>query len=194
MIVITNRKLCEYDFLKRIEQIAKARPEMIILREKDMLEKDYEDLAKKCFEICLTYKVDFAVNSNIEVANRLLIPSVHLPYSMFLESFDRLSSFRKVGVSIHSVSEAKSVEEKGASYLIAGHIFQTDCKKDVPPRGVEFLKQVCSSTKLPVYAIGGVSEERVESVKQAGASGFCIMSQLMQCKDAYLKTREYLYK
>ena len=49
----------------------------------------------------------------------------------------------KIGVSIHSAEEAKEAVSLGASYLTAGHIFTTDCKKGVPARGLEFLKEVC---------------------------------------------------
>ena len=67
----------------------------------------------------------------------------------------------------------------GASYVTGGHIFATDCKKGVPPRGLDFLKAVCSSVNIPVYAIGGINGDNINSVLNAGASGACIMSGLM---------------
>ena len=47
-------------------------------------------------------------------------------------------------------------ERLGATYVTAGHIFTTDCKKGLPPRGLDFLKNVCDAVTIPVYGIGGI--------------------------------------
>jgi thiamine-phosphate pyrophosphorylase len=86
-----------------------------------------------------------------------------------------------VGASIHSVPEAKEAQELGAYYLIAGHIFPTDCKKGAAPRGLQFLKDVCDSVKVPVFAIGGITKDKVKDVYGAGAKGICVMSEAMTC-------------
>ena len=61
--------------------------------------------------------------------------------------------------------------------MSAGHIFATDCKKDLPPRGLEFLKEVCNSVTIPVYAIGGIklSDVQMDEITKGG----CIMSGMM---------------
>ena len=66
--------------------------------------------------------------------------------------------------------------------LTAGHIYVTDCKKGLAPRGLGFLKDVCSTVNVPVYAIGGIKfdEKQWEELKQNGASGGCIMSGMME--------------
>ena len=83
---------------------------------------------------------------------------------------------------MHTASEAKEAQELGADYLIAGHIFSTDCKKGVPARGLTFLKEVCDSVTVPVFAIGGITKDRIEDVLSTGAKGICIMSEAMTCK------------
>lgn len=184
IISVTSRLLCKVDFLERIEQIAKARPYSIILREKDLLTGEYEKLAAECLEICSMYKVPLVINSNIEAARKLKIPDVHLTAELFRRYHNELGNFENIGVSVHSVEEAVCAEELGAGYLIAGHIFETDCKKGVAPRGLAFLKQVCEAVCIPVAAIGGITPLNAEEVLKAGASGICIMSQLMACEDA----------
>ena len=93
-----------------------------------------------------------------------------------------VSDFHTVGTSIHSVSEAIEAEKLGTSYLTAGHIYVTDCKKGLAPRGLGFLKDVCSTVNVPVYAIGGIKfdKKQWEELKQKGASGGCIMSGMME--------------
>lgn len=88
----------------------------------------------------------------------------------------------KIGTSVHSVEDAKEAERLGVSYMTAGHIYVTDCKKGLAPRGLGFLKDVCSTVNVPVYAIGGIKfdKKQWEELKQKGASGGCIMSGMME--------------
>ena len=79
----------------------------------------------------------------------------------------------------------------GAHCLVAGHIFSTACKPGLPPRGIGFLRAVCQSVSIPVFAIGGMSAERVSEVMGAGAAGICVMSELMTCSDPGNRIREY---
>ena len=87
-----------------------------------------------------------------------------------------------LGCSVHSVEDAIEAEKLGASYLTAGHIFATDCKRGLPPRGTGFLKQVCESVNIPVYAIGGIGldDGKIDRVRECGAAGACIMSAFMK--------------
>ena len=81
-----------------------------------------------------------------------------------------------------SVEEAVEAVSLGASYVTAGHIFATDCKKGLPPRGLSFLKEVCETVSIPVYAIGGITFDKTQwnALKEQGASGACIMSGMMK--------------
>ena len=88
--------------------------------------------------------------------------------------------FREIGVSVHSAEEAAQAEAAGASYVTAGHVFRTDCKKDLAPRGLSFLEEVCRAVRIPVYAIGGITPENAGDCLAAGAAGICLMSSLMQ--------------
>lgn len=191
IISVTNRLLCKGNFLERIEQIAKAAPHSIILREKDLPDEEYEKLAAECLEICTMHGVPLIINSNIAIAVKLKITDIHLSAELFKGHYDELGGFKNVGVSVHSPEEAIWAEKLGAAYLIAGHIFQTDCKKGVLPRGLDFLKQVCEAVSIPVVAIGGITELNAESVLRAGAKGICIMSGLMACEEPENKIYKY---
>ncbi len=180
LFVITSSKSCKEDFLTRIERIASANPNRIILREKHLSQDDLLKLAIKCKEICDKYSVAFSVNGSIEVA-RKVNADIHLPYKLFVENNENIKDFSTIGVSVHSISEAETAEMLGASYLIAGHIFATDCKKGLKPRGIEYLSDISEAVKIPVLGIGGISLERLSSVLQTGAAGACVMSHFMNC-------------
>lgn len=180
LFVITSSKSCKEDFLTRIKRIASANPDRIILREKHLSQDDLLKLAIKCKEICDKYSVAFSVNSSIEAA-RKINANIHLPYKLFVENNENIKDFSTIGVSVHSISEAETAEMLGASYLIAGHIFATDCKKGLKPRGLEYLSDISKAVKIPVLGIGGISLERLSSVLQTGAAGACVMSHFMNC-------------
>jgi thiamine monophosphate synthase len=99
---------------------------------------------------------------------------------MFKESIDRLQKFDCIGVSVHSQEEAIFALDNGSSYIVYSHIFPTDCKKGLKPKGVTNLKKVCETVEIPVYALGEINSENESLVVSAGASGVCQMSEYMQ--------------
>ena len=141
IICVTNRKLCTVPFLSQIENIAKAGPKAIILREKDMEEEEYYNIAKEVKEICEKYDVELIIHSFYNVALKLGIGSLHMPLGL-LESIstDDKKKFTNIGASCHSKKDAVKAYSLGCTYIIAGHIFETDCKKGLPGRGISFLK------------------------------------------------------
>ena len=180
MMCVTNRSLCKGDFLKKVEEIAKQHPAGIILREKDLPEAEYEALAKEVLGICKEQETLCILHSYETVARRLGCSALHLPLPKLRSlTKEERESFSILGTSCHSVEEAKEAQDLNCSYIIAGHIFATDCKKDLPPRGLDFLKEVCDKVSIPVWAIGGISMENMGKVCEAGAAGGCMMSGFM---------------
>lgn len=183
LICVTHRLLCPDDFLQRLDRIAAQHPYAIVLREKDLSEHDYEALARDCLRICEKHHVPLNLNSHIAVARRIGCDGIHLPFHLLMQHKQDLADFSRVGVSLHSPEEAAQLADTPATYVQAGHVFPTDCKAGVPPRGLSFLRAVCQATDLPVFGIGGINAERYPAVLQTGAAGACIMSGLMTCND-----------
>lgn len=192
ILCVTARRLCEEDFLSRIEKIAKAGPAGIILREKDLTEEEYRKLAYEVLAICREYHTPCILHSFAGAAAKLQCPSLHMPLAVLrtLSKEDR-AGFTTIGASCHSLREAMEAAKLGCTYITAGHIFDTDCKKGLPGRGLSFLKEICSNVSLPVYAIGGVCADNIAQVRRTGADGACVMSGLMKCKDVEQYLREF---
>lgn len=186
VIVITNRRLCADDFLERIKDIACARPQAIILREKDLSEGEYKVLAEKVIKICSEYKTDCILHTFVGVAKSLGVKNIHLPLGILktLSKEDR-EYFAVLGVSCHSVTEAKEAQSLGATYITASHVFETDCKRGLPARGLNFLKEVTESVDIPVYGLGGITHKNAKEVFGCGAEGVCVMSGAMVEKNAH---------
>ena len=183
VLAISNRSLCERPFLEQIERVCKLRPDALVLREKDLSPQEYKELAEQVLEICGEYQVPCILHSFWKEALELGCNQIHLPLYL-LRGLDpeAKKKFRVIGTSIHAVEEAVEAQSLGATYLTAGHIYTTDCKKGLAPRGLEFLRQVCESVELPVFAIGGIKfdPEQWQEIREAKAVGGCIMSGMMQ--------------
>ena len=196
--IITNRKLCENENLERqIEKIFSAYKKKIFLenfeivaltlREKDLYKNEYLNLVKKIYPICKRYRIDLILHQNydLNLDKKYKIEEIHLSYDNF-KSLNKnireelIKKYKKIGVSIHSVDEAKEVDNLGATYVVAGHIFETDCKKDLEPRGLNFIKELSSILTIPIFAIGGINEENSNLVPNSGTFGVCMMSSLMK--------------
>ena len=196
--IISNRKLCENKNLeKQIEKIFSAYQRKIILenfeivaltlREKDLYKNEYLKLVEKIYPICQKYRIDLILHQNyeLELDNKYNIKGLHLSYNTF-KSLNKnireelIKKYKKIGVSIHSINEAKEVEMLGANYVVAGHIFKTDCKKDLEPRGLKFIQELSSALIIPIFAIGGINQENSHLVINSGAFGVCMMSSLMK--------------
>lgn len=179
IICVTDRKSCKEDFLTRIEKIASAKPDRIIFRDKDCSSEEYVKMAFKVIDISDKYDVPCSKYFHPE-----FLSNIHMTMPM-LQHFplSEMNYLRFVGASVHSVDEAVEAEKKGVDYVIAGHIFETPCKPDLAPRGLDFLKQVCNAVKIPIYAIGGINADNIHLIAKAGADGACIMSGFMTCEN-----------
>lgn len=129
LIAVTDRNLCQRDFFVQIERICRQKPDRIILREKDLPDDIYIKYVQKCKILCSAYGIPLSVNGRIEIAKSLSVPDIHLSYQALIGRPEVISEFSHTGVSIHSVEEAAQAARLGVSYIIAGHIFATDCKK-----------------------------------------------------------------
>ncbi len=184
ILCVTNRSLCQEDFLIRIGKIASCRPAGIILREKDLIAHEYKELAVEVIKQCDKYGVKCILHNFPDVAISLHVDAIHLPLRILRElSPEQKTYFKVLGVSCHSLEDALEAQSLGCTYIIAGHVFDTDCKKGVPGRGLKFLKNVCAAVDVPVYGIGGIGVHNITLVRDAGACGACLMSTLMECED-----------
>lgn len=184
-IVITNRHLVQGDFLKQLEKVTKLHPHALILREKDLTDDAYESLAKKVFDLCKREDITCFLHTKIEIARKIGCQNIHLsiPVLKGLSETEKKAlkeDFCEISISCHSMEDVEIAMAGGATQIILGTIFETECKKGVLGKGVEFVREICQKCPLPVYAIGGMNLQRLPLVIDAGAAGCCMMSGFMQ--------------
>ena len=180
LIVITNRTLCRKDYLEQIEKVTSLHPRALILREKDLDEAEYAALAKRVMGICGKNEIPCFLHSHVELAIQLECPRIHLSVPGLRKNCDRLDVFCEISVSCHSLADVREAERAGATQILLGNIFETDCKKGLPGKGLDFLREISAESQIPVYAIGGISQKNLPLVLQNGAAGGCMMSGFMQ--------------
>lgn len=181
-ICVTNRTLCRDDFLTRIDHIAKKGvADAILLREKDLTEREYLELAEKVLSICKAHNRRCILHTYYKAAKELGCKEIHLPLPLLQKMREEGAKqwFTTVGTSVHSLKQANLAMHLQADYMTAGHIFETDCKKGLPGRGLSFLSKVVCKSEVPVYGIGGISADNAGQIMETGAAGVCIMSGFM---------------
>ena len=184
-IAITNRALVEGDFLEQMQKVIHLHPHAVILREKDLPDDAYEALAEKILCLCDEEGVRCFLHSRIAVARKLGCRRIHLsvPVLEAMSEEERIGlkhDFAEISVSCHSLEDVDIAVKNGATQIILGTIFETECKKGLKGKGLGFVEAICKACPLPVYAIGGISLERLPQVRKAGAAGGCMMSGFMK--------------
>lgn len=132
------------------------------------------------------------INDRLDIALLKDIPNVHLPehglpVKMVKQRYPKL----RIGCSVHSYEKAKAAEKDGADYVLYGHCFDTDSKKRITPNGVEPILQMKQRLSIPIYAIGGVTAEKVPVIKQAEANGIAVMSGIFQADEPYFAAKKF---
>lgn len=194
LYLITNRKLVKnLDFFQVIEKAIDGGVDVIILREKDLNNEQLESIAIRIKEIISSRfsninnsqivnknkynKTKLIINSNREVAEKINADGYHMTFKNFInrkKDYDGL-----LGVSVHTVEEAILAEVNGADYVLASHIFNTDCKKGLPPKGTMLIRNIKDNVGIPVIALGGINDKNIHMVIENGADGVAVMSYIM---------------
>ena len=189
IVCVTARNLCSEPIEVRVSKLLANGIDRVILREKDLQQSEYESLAKRVLKYN-NFDKRISLHFYPEVCRALNHNNVHIPIHTLTNSPEIRASADVIGVSVHSLEEAQTVEKLGVNYITVGHIFDTECKKGLPSRGLNFLREICENVKIPVYAIGGINESNILQIKQSGANGACLMSSLMECEEV----ADYMYK
>ena len=94
------------------------------------------------------------------------------------------ANFKKLVASCHSEAEAREALELGANAICLSHIFATDCKAGLAPKGLNLIRAVREFFAGEIYALGGITPRNFASVLRAGADRIAVMSSVMTARDA----------
>ena len=169
----------------RTEEAIDGGVTFVQLREKDLDEENFEREGRELKELCRKRGVPFVINDNVELAAKLDADGVHVGQSD-MEALDvrRIIGGDKIlGVSAQTVEQAVTAEKHGADYLGVGAVFPTGSKDDAAEVSYDTLKAICHAVKIPVIAIGGITEENVTELSKSGICGIAVISALYAKED-----------
>ena len=207
LYAITDRHRCAPTPLADvISELLDVGVTAIQLREKDLYDNELMRLARPIAELCRNHKAKLFINTSNrrgEVASPLQrntmsiagITGVHLPARA--ESVEMVKAGTEgnlyVGCSVHSLDAAQKREAEGADFVTYSPIYPTASKPGYGPAvGAAGLAAVAESVKLPVFALGGITPERVAECLTAGAFGVAVMSGVMSPTSAGEQAKRYL--
>ena len=167
---ITDRKQFKREFEDQIKRMLDKGIRMFQLREKDLTPEEIFRYAEKMERLLDGYDAIFLVNDRVDIAVLSGADGVHIPENGIpIEPIKHKFPELIVGKSCHSLECAKKAEKEGADFITFSPIFDTP--KKGTPKGIEKLKEVVGSVNIPVYALGGITEEKILEVLNAGAFG-----------------------
>lgn len=130
-------------------------------------------LEREASDLVATSPVPVVINSRCDVALAAQAAGLNLPErDISVSDARKLLGQRLIGRSVHSVEAARQAEGDGADFVIFGPVWPSESHPEVVPVGVEALLYVAHAVRIPVLAIGGVTEGRVAECHAAGAAGF----------------------
>ena len=166
-------------------------------RDKDGSAREAYDRALPLRQVARNGAAIFLVNDRCDLALAVEADGVHLGQDDLPLALARsiMGVGKLIGVSTHRLEQVVTATEGGADYLGFGPIFETSTKlHHEPVVGIEGLRHVRSHTSLPVFAIGGISLERVDAVMEAGANGVAVISALMGADDVAGTARAFIQR
>jgi thiamine-phosphate pyrophosphorylase len=187
------------DLLWVLQQALDAGVKAIQLREKDLPGRDLFSLAEKVCKLCQAYNAALFINDRIDVALAVDAAGVQLSQTSLPVVTTRalLGPQKIIGASTHSLQEAREAEQNGADFVLFGPVYFTASKAAYgAPQGLPALKTIVDNISLPVYAIGGIKPENIESTKKLGLRGVALISAIISAespKEAAVKILRQLH-
>ena len=177
---------------EQVEAALKGGVTCVQLREKELDEGAFLREAKELCALCRRYGVPFIVNDNVDVAVACGADGVHVGQEDMAagEVRKRVGEDMLLGVSVHTVEQARRAVENGADYLGLGAVFPTSTKTDVDQMSNETLRAICGAVDVPITAIGGINRNNILQLSGSGVDGVALVSAIFSAEDIEGTCRE----
>ena len=195
LLLVTDRHQVHGRSLSTVlRQAIMAGVPAIQLRERDLLTGELLPLAQEIYSLTAPRAVPLILNDRVDLVLALNLDGVHLRANSLPVSVVRrlIGPNRLIGISTHSVEDVQRANHDGVDYIIFGPIFDTPSKRSFgAPLGLDVLADVCRNSMVPIFAIGGITRERVRDVRRVGAHGVAVIGALLTSADISGAVREF---
>lgn len=193
LYLVTNRyNDSDTTFLQHIEQACGAGVTLVQLREKDVSTGRYYDLAQQVKTVTDRYHVPLIIDDRIDVCQAVDAAGVHIGDADLPVDVARqlLGPDKILGVSAKSVARAEAAAAAGADYLGVGAIYPTQTKVVTHRTSIDTLKAIITAVNIPVVAIGGIKEHRLNTFTDIPIAGVAVVSEIMQAPNVITKVHQ----
>lgn len=185
LYLVANRgERSDEAFLNIVESAIKGGVSIVQLREKKLCAREIFALGLKLKKLCKAYKIPLIINDRIDIALALDADGVHLGRDDLSINFARkiLGKNKIIGLSLKKLIQLENALE--ADYLGCGAV-QTTPTKESEILPLEILREICTLSKKPVVAIGGIDENNLSLLKNSGICGVAVVRAIMNAKDPF---------
>jgi thiamine-phosphate pyrophosphorylase len=173
--------------------LLKAGIKIIQYREKDAQTRAMYDEALKIKQLCRQYNALFIVNDRLDIALAVDADGVHVGQDdMPVRAVRKYLGDKIVGVSVRDEEETRAAQADGADYLGASAVFPTSTKQDSTCIGLEMLGKIATVSRIPVYAIGGITINNLNELKRYNIHGAAVISAILNTHDPENTAREFI--
>ncbi len=178
LYLLVTESLCHHGVGPAIRQALAAGVRVVQLREKQMTDRRLIEAAQRVREWTREAEALFIMNDRPDLAVLADADGVHVGQDELSvrEARRIVGPHRLVGVSTHTIEQARQAVLDGADYLGVGPCFATSTKSFDQLAGLDFVGQVAAEISLPWFAIGGISAANIAAVRAAGASRIAVSS------------------
>jgi thiamine-phosphate pyrophosphorylase len=176
------------------ETMLDAGARIMQLRLKDSPGRDFLAAARAIAEMCRKRGATLIVNDRADIAILAAAHGVHLGQTdLPLDAARRIiGNDRMIGISTHNVEQARAAEDGGADYVGFGPMYPGGLRNNAAGKGLDELRAIRAAVKIPIVAIGGITEARVAETLAAGADAVAIITKVVQAPDLGAKVRSIL--
>ena len=193
LYAVTDRAWTGRETLRQqVEDALKGGVTCVQLREKELDDAAFLQEAMELSALCRSYGVPFIINDNVEIAIKCHADGIHVGQEDMAAAKvrEKVGNKMMIGVSVHSVEEAKQAVRDGADCLGVGAMFSTSTKTDVDVLPKETLKAICDAVDIPVVAIGGLNKSNILELSGTGVDGVALVSAIFSAEDIESECRE----
>ena len=164
------------------------------LRLKSASGRDLLAAARAIATMCRERGAMLIVDDRTDIAMLAGADGVHLGQEdLPLEAARRLAGSEMIiGISTHSVEQAVAAERCGAHYIGFGPVYPGGLRNNATGKGGDLLREVRAAVRIPIVAIGGITEATIPAVLGAGADACAIITDVVRAPDIAAKVRTIL--
>ena len=180
-------------FWNRVTSLLQSSVDVVQLRDKHATDRVLIEVASQLTKLCQTHDKLFVVNDRADLARVAAAPALHVGQDEISVADARrvVGANALIGVSTHSLAQARQAVRDGADYIGVGPVFPSQTKHFSAHVGIQLIQDVAPTIEIPCFAIGGIDADRLAHVVDAGARRVAVSAAVWKADDVALAANRF---